>query len=83
MAKSIAWPEFNWASISLAEGKMPQAGNMPQAETADSCSKSLAVHHQEKPQHLVISMSMGSTWVMWGTTYKKCCGSDTIQLIWM
>ncbi len=46
MAKSIAWPESDWACISLAEdkteGKMPQE----QAGTEDGCSRGLAEHHQ-------------------------------------
>ncbi len=46
MAKSITWPESDWACISLAEdkteGKMPQE----QAGTEDGCSRGLAEHHQ-------------------------------------
>ena len=46
MAKSITWPESDWACISLAgdktEGKMPQE----QAGTEYSCSRGLAEHHQ-------------------------------------
>ncbi len=46
MAKSITWPESDWACISLAkdkiEGKMPQE----QAGTKDGCSRGLAEHHQ-------------------------------------
>ena len=46
MAKTITWPESDWACISLAEdkteGKMPQE----QAGTEDSCSRGLAEHHQ-------------------------------------
>ena len=49
MAKSITWPESDWACISLAEdkteGKMPQE----QAGTEDSCSRGLAEHHQSCP----------------------------------
>ncbi len=45
MAKSITWPESDWACISLAEdkteGKMPQE----QAGTEDGCSRGLAEHH--------------------------------------
>ncbi len=41
MAKSITWPESDWACISLAEdkteGKMPQE----QAGTEDGCSRGL------------------------------------------
>ncbi len=46
MAKSITWPESDWACISLAEdkteGKMPQE----QAGTEDGCSRGLAENHQ-------------------------------------
>ncbi len=46
MAKSITWPESDWACISLAkdktEGKMPQE----QAGTEDGCGRGLAEHHQ-------------------------------------
>ncbi len=46
MAKSITWPQSDWACISLAEdkteGKMPQE----QAGTEDGCSRGLAEHHQ-------------------------------------
>ncbi len=46
MAKSITWPESDWACISLAEdkteGKMPQE----QAGTEDGCSRGLAEHYQ-------------------------------------
>ena len=45
MAKSITWPESDWACISLedkTEGKMHQE----QAGTEDSCSRDLAEHHQ-------------------------------------
>ncbi len=46
MAKSITWPESDWACISLAEdkteGKMPQE----QAGTETGCSRGLAEHHQ-------------------------------------
>ncbi len=46
MAKSITWPESDWACISLAEdkteGKMPQE----QAGTEDGSSRGLAEHHQ-------------------------------------
>ncbi len=45
MAKSITWPESDWACISLAEdkteGKMPQE----QAGNEDGCSRGLAEHH--------------------------------------
>ena len=46
MAKSITWPESDWACISLAEDKTE--GKMPkeQAGTEDSCSRGLAEHHQ-------------------------------------
>ncbi len=46
MAKSITWPESDWACISLAEdkteGKMPQE----QAGTEDDCIRGLAEHYQ-------------------------------------
>ncbi len=56
MAKSITWPESDWACISLAEdkteGKMPQE----QAGTEDGCSRGLAEHYRDETQRLVMSM---------------------------
>lgn len=44
MAKSITWPESDWACVSLAEDKTE--GKMPQEQTEDNCSRGLAEHHQ-------------------------------------
>ncbi len=46
MAKSITWPESDWACISLAEDKTEGKMAQEQAGTEDGCSRGLAEHHQ-------------------------------------
>ena len=46
MAKSITWPDSDWACISLAEDQTEGKMSQEQAGAEDRCSRGLAEHHQ-------------------------------------